>query len=302
MLTNLHGRVLVQMPQTHNLPIETGPEVSMTETFTHLCAVKMTATVLLTVQLTIHPMKRGGSPTHLAAASSHATMHVIATMTGTGITIMQAMTVLTGPPQGLQDILLMTYPWIGRAQSIGSLMNPTLVVLIPVIVMPHLLEMTASRRGLRRDDYPVYDSYDKSSRDYGDTSRRSSGTAERSRYPESFSGRSNSVVLRDPHTQNQGPGRSSTLSTLSTSCRPARRTPFAPPKAEDLFSFPEKLWELSSTGIYASTDSQVFIVAFSLFVSMLYAMSRSQQLFPLHVSSYRTQFPFSPPEITITPL
>ena len=160
----------------------------------------------------------------------------------------------------------------------------------------------SSRRVLRRDDYPVYDSYDKSSRDYGDSARHSSGTAERPRYPESFSGRSNSVVLRDPHTQSQGPGRSSTLSTLSTSCRPARRTPFAPPEAEDLFSFPEKRWELSSTRIYASTDSQVFIVAFSLFVSMLYAMSRSQQLFPPHVSSYRTQFPFSPPEITITPL
>ena len=134
------------------------------------------------------------------------------------------------------------------------------------------------RRVLRRDDYPVYDSYDKNSRDYGDSSRRNSGTAERPRYHESFSGRSKTVVLRDPHTQNQGPGRSSTLSTLSTSCRPARRTPFAPPEAGDLFSFPEKRWELSSTRIYASTDSQVFIVAFSLFVSMLYAMSRSQQL------------------------
>ena len=89
----------------------------------------------------------------------------------------------------------------------------------------------SSRRVLRRDDYPVYDSYDRSSRDYGDSSRRNSGTAERSRYPESFSGRSNTVVLRDPHTQNQGPGRLSTLSTLSTSCRPARRTPFAPPEA-----------------------------------------------------------------------
>jgi hypothetical protein len=160
----------------------------------------------------------------------------------------------------------------------------------------------SSRRVPRRDDHPVYDSFDKSSRDYGDSSRRSSGTAERSRYPESFSGRTNSVVLRDPHTQNQGPGRSSTLSTLSTSCRPARRTPFATSEAEDLFSFPEKRWELSSTRIYASTDLQVFIVAFSLFVSMLYAMSRSQQLFPPHVSSYRTQFPFSSPEITITPL
>jgi hypothetical protein len=36
----------------------------------------------------------------------------------------------------------------------------------------------------------------------------------------------------------------------------------------------------------ASTDSQVFIVAFSIFVSMLYTMSHSQQLFPPHVSSY----------------
>jgi hypothetical protein len=129
------------MPQTHNLPIETGPEVPMTETVTRLYDVKMTATVLLTVQFIIHPMKRGGSPTHVAR--SHATMHVTGTMTGSGTTIMQATTVLTGQPQGLQDILQMTYPWIGRAQSIGSLMNPTLVVLTPVTVMPHLLEMTA---------------------------------------------------------------------------------------------------------------------------------------------------------------
>jgi len=112
----------------------------MRETVTHLYDVKMTATVLLTIQ-SIHPMKRGGSPTHIAR--SHATMRVTATMTGTGITIMQATTVLTGPPQGLQDILQMTYLWIGHAQSIGSLTNSTLVVLIPVIVMPHLLEMTA---------------------------------------------------------------------------------------------------------------------------------------------------------------
>ena len=82
----------------------------------------------------------------------------------------------------------------------------------------------SSRRVLRRDDCPV--SYDKISRDYGDSSR-SSGTADRSRYPESYSGRSNPVVLRDPHTQNPGPGRSSTLSTLSTSCRPMSSTPHA---------------------------------------------------------------------------
>src|SRR6266852_8474951 len=86
MLTNLHGRVLAQMSQTHNLTIETGPEVSMTETVTQLYDVKMTATVPLTVQSTTHPMKRGGSPTHVAR--SHATMHVTATMTGTGITTM----------------------------------------------------------------------------------------------------------------------------------------------------------------------------------------------------------------------
>src|SRR5258708_6109147 len=61
----------------------------------------------------------------------------------------------------------------------------------------------SSRRVLRRDDYPVYDSYDKGSRDYGDSSRRSSGTTEPPRYPESFSGRPNSVVSRHPHTQNQ---------------------------------------------------------------------------------------------------
>ena len=163
----------------------------------------------------------------------------------------------------------------------------------------------SSRRVPRRDDYPAYDSLDKDSRDYGDLSRRGSGTAERSRYPESFNGRTNSVVLRDPHTQNQGPGRSSTLSTLSTSCRPMPNTPhaFCPSRGGGpIFLFPEKPWELSSTRIYASTDSQVFIVAFSLFVSMLYAMSRSQQLFPLHISSYRTQLPFSPPAVPVAPL
>jgi len=85
----------------------------------------------------------------------------------------------------------------------------------------------SSRRVLRREDYPVYDSFDKGSRDYDDPPRRSSGTAERSRYPESYTGRTNSVVLRDPHTQNQGPGRSSTLSTLSASCRPMPNAPHA---------------------------------------------------------------------------
>lgn len=161
-----------------------------------------------------------------------------------------------------------------------------------------------SRRILRRDDYSPYDSFGKGSRDYDDPPRRNTGATERSRYPESFNGRT-SVVSRDSHTQNQGPGRSSTLSTLSASCRPMPNAPYAflPSRSGGpIFLFPEKPWELSTTRIYASTDSQVFIVAFSLFVSMLYAMSRSQQLFPPHVSSYRTQFPFTSPAVTVTPL
>jgi hypothetical protein len=162
-----------------------------------------------------------------------------------------------------------------------------------------------SRRILRRDDYSPYDSYGKGSRDYDYPPRRNSGAAERSRYPESFNGRTSSVVARDSHTLNQGPGRSSTLSTLSASCRPMPNAPYAflPSRSGGpIFLFPEKPWQLSTTWISASTDSQVFIVAFSLFVSMLYAMSRSQQLFPPHVSSYRTQFSFTPPAITLTPL
>lgn len=161
------------------------------------------------------------------------------------------------------------------------------------------------RRILRRDDYSPYDSFGKGSRDYDDPPRRHTGAAERSRYPESFNGRTSSVVSRDSHTQNQGPGRSSTLSTLSASCRPMPNAPYAflPSRSGGpIFLFPEKPWELSTTRIYASTDSQVFIVAFSLFVSMLYAMSRSQQLFSPHVSSYRTQFPFTSPAVTVTPL
>jgi len=163
----------------------------------------------------------------------------------------------------------------------------------------------SSRRLQRSDDYSPYDSFDKAPRVYDDPPRRSAGAAERSRYPESFNGRTNSVVLRDSHTQNQGPGRSSTLSTLSASCRPLPNAPyvFFPSRSGGpIFLFPEKPWELSTTRIYASTDFQVFIVAFSLFVSMIYAMSRSQQLFPPHVSSYRTQFPFTPPAVPDTPL
>jgi hypothetical protein len=129
------------MPQTHILSTETGPEVSTTERVAHLYDVVMTATVLLSVKSTIHLMKRGGNLTHIAR--SHGTMHVTAMMTGTGIMNMQAKTALTGPPQGLQDFPQRTNPWTVRAQAIGSPMILTLVVLIPVIVIPHLLEMTA---------------------------------------------------------------------------------------------------------------------------------------------------------------
>jgi hypothetical protein len=143
MLTNHHGRVLVLIPktQTHILSPETGPKVSMTEKAAHLYDVKMTATALLAIKSTMYLMKRGGNRTHIAR--SHATMHVPATMTGTDITNMQVKAALTGPPQGLQDLPPRTNPWTVRAQATGSPMILTLVVLIPVIVMPHPLEMTA---------------------------------------------------------------------------------------------------------------------------------------------------------------
>ncbi|KAI0253359.1 hypothetical protein BJV78DRAFT_205453 [Lactifluus subvellereus] len=83
----------------------------------------------------------------------------------------------------------------------------------------------SSRRILRRDDYHDYDSFDKGSRDYDDPSRRSVGSVERSRYPESFNGRTNSVVSREHHTQNQGPGRSSTLRRDPPSPRPRSQSP-----------------------------------------------------------------------------
>ncbi len=85
----------------------------------------------------------------------------------------------------------------------------------------------SSRRVPRRDDYPVYDSVDKGPRDYDDLSRRGTGTAERSRHPAAVSGRTNSVSSREPYAQNQGPGRSPTLSTLYASCRPMSNPPHA---------------------------------------------------------------------------
>ncbi|KAH9166504.1 hypothetical protein EDB89DRAFT_214402 [Lactarius sanguifluus] len=85
----------------------------------------------------------------------------------------------------------------------------------------------SSRRVPRRDEYPAYGSFDKGPRDYDDPSRRGTGTAERSRHPEAVSGRTNSVSLREPYAQNQGPGRSPTLSTLYASCRPMPNPPHA---------------------------------------------------------------------------
>ena len=163
----------------------------------------------------------------------------------------------------------------------------------------------SSRRVPRRGDYPDYNSFDKGLRDFDDPSRRGTGTAERSRYPEAINARTNSVSSREPYAQNQGPGRSPTFSTFYASCRPVsnRSTPVTPSRGGGLvILFPGKPWELSCIWIHASADSQVFIVAFSLFLSTLYAISRSQQLFPPHVSSSRTKSPFTSPAVTVTPL
>jgi hypothetical protein len=163
----------------------------------------------------------------------------------------------------------------------------------------------SSRRVPRRVDYPDYDSFDKGPRDYDDPSRRGTGTAERSRYPEAVNGRTNSVSSREPYAQNQGPGRSPTLSTFYASCRPMPSPPhacYSLPRRRTRDLFPRKPWELSCIWIHASVDSQVFIVAFSLFLSTLYAISRSQQLFPPHVSSSRTKSPFTSPAVTVTHL
>ncbi|KAI9462815.1 hypothetical protein BJY52DRAFT_1255293 [Lactarius psammicola] len=83
----------------------------------------------------------------------------------------------------------------------------------------------SSRRVPRRDDYPVYDSFDKGPRDYDEPSRRGTGTAEQSRHPEAINGRTNSVNSREPYAQNQGPGRSPTLRRNPPSPRPRSRSP-----------------------------------------------------------------------------
>jgi hypothetical protein len=108
----------------------------------------------------------------------------------------------------------------------------------------------SSRRVPRRGDYPDYDSFDKGPRDYDDPSRRGTGTAERSRYPEAINGRTNSVSSRDPYAQNQGPGRSPTLSTFYASCRPmpSRPTPVTPSRGGGLVIFIS--WEALGVELY----------------------------------------------------
>ncbi|KAH9041546.1 hypothetical protein EDB83DRAFT_1629905 [Lactarius deliciosus] len=83
----------------------------------------------------------------------------------------------------------------------------------------------SSRRVPRRDEYPVYDSFDKGPRDFDDPSRRGTATAERSRHPEAVRGRTDSVSLREPYAQNQGPGISPTLRRNPPSPHPRSRSP-----------------------------------------------------------------------------
>ena len=163
----------------------------------------------------------------------------------------------------------------------------------------------SSRRVPQRGDYPDYDTFDKGPRVFDDPPRRGTGTAERSRYPEAINGRINPVSSRETYAQNQGPGRSPTLSTFYASCRPMHNPPhacYSLPRWRTRDFVPGKPWELSCIWIHASADSQILIVAFSLFLSTPYAMSRSQHLFPPHVSSSRTKFPFASPAVTVTSL
>jgi hypothetical protein len=135
------GRVLVLVPQIHNLSTETRQEVLTTETFARLHGGKMTAIVLLTVNPTIPLMKRVGNLTHITR--SLAMTYVIGTMTGTDATITPAKIALTGPAQEPQGCLPRTNPWTAPAQATGSLMTLILVAFIPVTVTPHLSEMIA---------------------------------------------------------------------------------------------------------------------------------------------------------------
>ena len=84
----------------------------------------------------------------------------------------------------------------------------------------------SSCRVPQRGDYPDYDTFDKGPRVFDDP-RRGTGTAERSQHPEAINGRTNPVSSREPYAQNQGPGRSPTLSTFYASCRPMPNPPHA---------------------------------------------------------------------------
>jgi hypothetical protein len=137
------------MPQTHRLSTETEQEALMTETVSRPRGGKMTAIVLHTVKPTIPLMKRGGNLTHIIR--SLATTCVIATMTRIDAPIIPAEIVPTGPTQGSQDTLPRTNLWTAGAQATESLTIPTLVVFIPVTVMPHLSEtiaLTESHEGM----------------------------------------------------------------------------------------------------------------------------------------------------------
>jgi len=144
MLTNLYGLVCVGrvLPQTRCLPLRQGPQASMTEMVTHLYSVN-------TIQSTIHPMKRGKSPTH-QHMSHTATPWYTSPLRWQGpasITIMQAMTTLTGPlgraaRHSSNDVSLDRSHSIYR-ESNESNSESWCSALIPVIVTPHLFGMTA---------------------------------------------------------------------------------------------------------------------------------------------------------------
>ena len=74
----------------------------------------------------------------------------------------------------------------------------------------------SSRRVPQRGDYPDYDTFDKGPRVFDDP-RRGTGTAERSQHPEAINGQIDPVSSQETYAQNQGPGRSTTLSMFYAS-------------------------------------------------------------------------------------
>jgi len=129
------------VPLTHRLSPVTGQEVLMTETVAHPHGGRMTAIVPLNDGLPIHLMKRGVNLIHIAC--SHAMTHVPAMMIGTSVMITQVGIVPIGLSRDPQCFLPRMNLWTVRVQATESPMTLTLAALIPVTVMPHLLEMTA---------------------------------------------------------------------------------------------------------------------------------------------------------------